>query len=64
VNALQLAYLGDSVLEVYVRKHLLQQQIGSIEQLHKRTVHFTNAKSQAKFLEELMLELDAMKLLR
>jgi ribonuclease-3 family protein len=57
VNALQIAYLGDSVLEVYVRKHLLLHQTGSIEQLHKRTVHFTNAKSQAKFLEELLPEL-------
>jgi ribonuclease-3 family protein len=57
VNALQVAYLGDSVLEVYVRKYLLLHQPGSIEQLHKRTVHFTNAKSQAKFLETLLLEL-------
>lgn len=52
-----MAYLGDSVLEVYVRKHLLLLQVGSIEQLHKQTVHFTNAKSQAKFLEELLPEL-------
>lgn len=57
MNALQIAFLGDSVLEVYVRKHLLLQQTGSIERLHKGTVHFTNAKSQAKFLEELMPEL-------
>ena len=63
MNALQIAYLGDSVLEVYVRKHLLLQQTGSIEQLHKRTVHFTNAKSQAKFLEELLPELSEDELL-
>jgi ribonuclease III family protein len=57
VNGLQLAYLGDSVLELFVREHLLRHHLGSIEQLHKRTVHFTNAKSQAKFLETLLMEL-------
>lgn len=57
MNGLQLAYLGDSVLELYVREFLLRHQLGSIEQLHKRAVHYTNAKSQAKFLEALLLEL-------
>lgn len=63
MNGLQLAYLGDSVLELYVREHVLRHQLGSIEQLHKRTVHFTNAKSQAKFLEALVLELSEEEML-
>ncbi len=57
MNGLQLAYLGDSVLEMHVREYIVRHHLGSIEQLHKRTVHFTNAKSQAKFLEELMADL-------
>ncbi len=57
MNPLQIAYLGDGVLELFVRRHVLLHEPGSIEQLHKRSVYYTNAKSQAKFLERLYEEL-------
>ena len=35
-NALVLAYLGDSVYEVYIRKHLIDQKISKVNNLQKK----------------------------
>ncbi|NLI92336.1 MAG: Mini-ribonuclease 3 [Peptococcaceae bacterium] len=58
VNILLLAYLGDAVYELWVRKHLLEQGIEKVEEMHKTAVHYVQAKNQAGLLRILMPELD------
>lgn len=66
INALALAYLGDAIYEVYIREHVLLK--GNYKQniLHKRTIAYVSAKSQAKIIKRMQLyltedELDIVK---
>ncbi|HHV65930.1 MAG TPA: hypothetical protein GXX46_12825 [Peptococcaceae bacterium] len=58
VNVLLLAYLGDAVYELWVRKHLLEKGIEKVEAMHKAAINYVQAKTQAGILHELMPELD------
>lgn len=58
VNILLLAYLGDAVYELWVRKHLLEKGIEKVEVMHKTAVYYVQAKTQAGILKKLMNELD------
>lgn len=55
--ALQLAYIGDAVYELAVREHLLSLGQIRIEQLHRATVHWVQAASQAAAARLLLPEL-------
>lgn len=55
VNALTLAYLGDSVYEVYIRKYLISKGIAKVNNLQKEAIKYVSAKGQCKFVT-LMLE--------
>ena len=44
----QLAFVGDSVLELHVKAYLAKHDRRSSKFLHERMVRFTNAKSQAE----------------
>ncbi len=55
--ALQLAYIGDAVYELAVRQHLLGLGPIRIEELHKATVHWVQAPSQAAVAHRLLPEL-------
>lgn len=50
MNALTLAYIGDAVIELYVRKHLIQQGITKPNDLHQRAVRYVSAPAQANIL--------------
>ena len=50
INSLALAYLGDSIYEVYVREYLLKQNIVKVNDLQKNAVKFVSAKGQCKYL--------------
>ncbi len=50
----QLAFVGDSVLELHVKAYLAKHDRRSSKYLHQRMVGFTNAKSQAGFVKILM----------
>ena len=52
-----LAFIGDAVYEVYVRKHVLDEKAARVDDLHKRTVLFVNAKAQARAMKKMMDEL-------
>lgn len=54
VNVLVLAYLGDTIYENYVRKHLILKGIGNVNQLQKEAVSYVSAKQQAFFLSKMM----------
>ncbi len=57
LNPLTLAYMGDSVLEVFVRAHLIRKQVGKPHQLHRLATHYVSAKAQSKVLFTLKEEL-------
>ena len=50
LNGLALAYMGDAVLEVYVRHHLLKQGMTRPNDLHRQSRRYVSAKSQASML--------------
>lgn len=54
INVLVLAYLGDTIYENYVRKYLIEKNIGNVDSLQKEAVKYVSAKAQAAFLQEMM----------
>ena len=55
INVLVLAYLGDTIYENYVRRHLINKGIGNVNDLQKEAVFFVSAKNQVRYLK-MMLE--------
>ena len=53
LNALQLAYLGDSVWELIVRYELTIRKL-NVQHLHQNCVKMVNARSQAKILDSVL----------
>ncbi|AGB40179.1 hypothetical protein Halha_0165 [Halobacteroides halobius DSM 5150] len=51
-----LAYIGDSVFEVFIRTFLLEKG-GKPNRLHQEAIKYVNATAQANLLEELRPEL-------
>ena len=54
INVLVLAYLGDTVYENYVRKYLINQKIGNVNDLQTMSINYVSAVNQAKFLQKLI----------
>ena len=52
-SALTLAYLGDSVYEMYVRSHLTKDKNHKVNDLHKAATKFVCAKAQAEFYHKI-----------
>ncbi|MCZ2491779.1 Mini-ribonuclease 3 [Dellaglioa algida] len=59
MNGIALAYMGDGIYEVFVRKHLLVQGLTRPTQLHHQATHYVSAKAQA-FLIDKMTENDIL----
>ena len=58
-NALTLAYLGDAVFELEVRKYMMLHGSRKVEKLHKHVTSFVNAGSQSRLfglLEPILTE--------
>lgn len=53
-NVITLAYLGDSVYEVYVREYLINTGVALVDDLQKNAIKFVSAKSQSKILNYLI----------
>lgn len=49
-NGLALAYMGDAVFDMYVRRHLLQRGGTKVHLLHVAATRYVSAKAQAKIL--------------
>lgn len=66
VSLLELAYVGDAVYELLVRKYLLSCSICSLKKLKEESLRFVTAKRQAFFLEKLtdFLSLEELDLVR
>ena len=54
INVLVLAYLGDTKYENYIRKYLIGKGIGNVNDLQKESINYVSAKSQAKFLQDML----------
>lgn len=53
-NSLVLAYLGDSIYEVYIRKFLISKGIVKVKELQSESIKYVSAKSQAYYLKEML----------
>lgn len=47
--ALTLAYIGDGIYEIGIRRYLLERGIMKAEELHRAAVHYVNATFQSGF---------------
>lgn len=56
VNALALAYMGDAVLEIAIREHLLCSGRVKPKVLHREATHYVSAKAQAMVVRKMMDE--------
>lgn len=56
INTTALAFLGDAVYEVYVRKHVMETGQKNADILHKMAVGYVCAGGQAKAVKSLMKE--------
>ncbi|MCM1371308.1 MAG: ribonuclease III [Clostridium sp.] len=54
LNVLSLAYIGDAVYEIYVRKYLLKSNIIKVKQLQEVAINFVSAKKQAEILKKML----------
>lgn len=53
-NGESLAYLGDSIYELEIRKHLILAGYTSVDRMHKMAITFTSGESQAKIVDYLL----------
>ena len=53
INVLSLAYLGDSIYEVYVRRFLMKNMV-YVKDMQEEAIKYVSAKAQAAFLEKLV----------
>lgn len=56
LNPLSLAYMGDSILDTYVRKHIILKIKGKPNRLHQLSKQYVSAKGQAYVLNVLIEE--------
>lgn len=56
LNGLALAYMGDAIYELHIRKHLLTTGQTKPNQLHRLATNYVSAKAQAYLLEEMMTQ--------
>lgn len=54
INTLVLAYLGDAIYEVYIRKYLINNKINKVNDLQREAIKYVSAKAQALFLDKLI----------
>ena len=53
-NVLALAYVGDGVYELYVRRYLFSKGIEKVNDLQKEAVRYVSAKGQAQYVQTLL----------
>ena len=55
INGIALAFEGDAVYSMYIRRHLIFQGLTKLNQLHREATKYVSAKAQANLIS-LMLE--------
>lgn len=54
IPPLTLAYIGDSVYELYIRERLLSMGVTNVHLMHDRAINYVKAKAQAEGLRRIM----------
>ena len=54
INVLVLAYLGDTIYEDYIRRHLIKSGIGNVDSLQTESIKYVSAVNQSKYLLEMI----------
>ena len=54
INSLALAYLGDSIYEVYIRNFLINKGIVKVNELQKEAIVYVSAKNQSDYLNKMI----------
>jgi len=54
INVIALAYLGDSVYELYIRENLLKKGLVKVDDLQKESVKYVSAKAQSVIVTEMI----------
>ncbi|MDR1391570.1 MAG: Mini-ribonuclease 3 [Clostridiales bacterium] len=54
---LVLAYIGDSVFEIYIKFSILKKNISNVNELHKTVINYVCAKSQSNFMLKILPKL-------
>lgn len=54
MNTTALAYLGDAVYELKIRKKLLQKNKGDVGKIHKMAIKYVSSDGQSKAVKELL----------
>ena len=49
--ALTLAYIGDGIYEIGIRRYLLSKNVMKVEELHRKAVHYVKATFQSRFYQ-------------
>lgn len=57
VAPLSLAYVGDTVFDLYVRTWLVREKAGDVGKMHKIASSIVNAAAQAKYAHEILPQL-------
>ena len=52
INPLVLAYIGDAVYELEIRKKLIERKINKVNDLQKECVKYVSAKGQAEYIDK------------
>lgn len=52
INPLVLAYIGDAVYELEIRKKLIEKKINKVNDLQKECVKYVSAKGQAEYIDK------------
>lgn len=53
MNGIALAYMGDAIYEIYIRRHLLAKGLTKPTKLHHKATHYVSAKAQAFLIEKM-----------
>lgn len=54
INIIALAYLGDSIYEVYIRENLLKNGLSKVDNMQKEAVKYVSAKAQSMILDNMV----------
>jgi Uncharacterized protein conserved in bacteria len=53
-NVLALAYVGDAIYEIYIRKFLIDKGIEKVNDLQKQATEYVSARGQSKYLKKML----------
>ena len=54
MQALALAYIGDSIYDIMAREYIMKYHIGKINDLHKQVSGIVSAKAQARLMQNIL----------